>query len=115
MQLYLSRIMIFLYQIFIDPREGRTKIMQSLENFHYIKLSPNPARDYTIVEYTLETATDAMLQITDLTGKILVSQSIYQNQNQEIIDTKNFNSGNYLISIIIDGNVLETIQLNVIK
>lgn len=92
------------------------EIFQSLEDLHYIRLAPNPAKNFTTVEYLLEEkVSNALLQITDLSGKVLSSQSIEQNQDQMMIDTRNFKAGNYLLSIFVDGNVLETVQLNVIK
>lgn len=42
------------------------KILQSLEDFHYISVAPNPTADYTIVNYMLgESVSIAQLQITN--------------------------------------------------
>lgn len=96
--------------------EKEQEILQSLKDFHYIKLVPNPAISYTTVEYILEeTITNAILQITDLSGAVLLSQRIEEEQNQIILDVRNFKAGNYLLSLVADKKVLETVQLNVIK
>ena len=92
------------------------KIFQNLEDFHYINIAPNPTADYTIVQYVLEESMkNAQLQITDLSGKIISTQTLKQKQDQQLIDIRNYKSGIYLLSIITNGKVLETVQLNVTK
>jgi len=59
--------------------------------------------------------TNVQLQITDMSGKILSTQHLDQKQDQQLIDTQNYKSGIYLLSIIADGKVLETVQLNITK
>lgn len=92
------------------------EVLRSLEDFHYIKIAPNPSYDYTIVEYVLEESmTKVQLQIADMSGKILTKQILSKNQDQQLIDTRNYKSGTYLLSIIANGKVMETVQLNVMK
>ena len=65
------------------------KIMESLNDFHYLKVFPNPAKDYLIIEYILESAqSNAILQLTDMSGKILSTYQLNNKQDQQIIDTR---------------------------
>ncbi len=92
------------------------KIMESLEDFHYIKLFPNPAKNYIIVEYQLENKLEsAMLQISHISGKILKEIPINEFQNQETIDIRELKSGNYIISLFSNGKVLESSTFNIVK
>lgn len=91
-------------------------IMESLEDFHYINLFPNPAKDYIIVEYQLENKLEsAMLQISHVSGKVLMNFPINEFQNQETIDIRELKSGNYIISLISNGKVLESSTFNNVK
>jgi hypothetical protein len=92
------------------------KILQSIEEFKHLNVFPNPARDYLNYEYQVDKIFDnASVQITDLSGKVIYSKQIIQNMDSEIIDTRNFVSGNYLMSIIVDGKILESISFNITK
>ena len=92
------------------------KIMQSLNDFHYITVFPNPTKNYIIVDYTLDKPYDkALLQLTNLSGKIIYSQNIYGDKDQIHIDIRNYKAGNYMLSLIVDNKVLETIKVSIIK
>lgn len=95
---------------------AKQEILQSLDDFHYINVAPNPTTDYTIVEYILEESmTNGQLQITDISGKVLSTQILNRNQDQQLIDTRNYKTGTYLLSLLVDGKLLETVRLNVTK
>lgn len=92
------------------------KILQSMTEFKYLNIFPNPAKDYLNIEYQIDNKFNkAFIQITNLSGKILYSQQIHQMMDSKIIDTRGFISGNYLMTIIVDGKALESINFNITK
>jgi len=92
------------------------KIMESLNDFHYLKVFPNPAKDYLIIEYILESVqSNAILQLTNMSGKILFTNQLNNKQDQQIIDTRNYKAGNYILSIIVNDKTLESVHISIIK
>jgi len=91
-------------------------LMQSLKDFHYLKIFPNPAKDYILVGYTLDShQQQALLQLTTLSGKTIYSQNIYGLKDQKHIDTRHLKAGNYLLSLVVNKTILETLKVSIIK
>jgi len=65
-------------------------------------LFPNPASESTELNYNLKSASDVVVTITDLTGKVISTETLV---NQTVgghtlsISTKDFNSGMYYVSV----------------
>lgn len=58
---------------------------------------------------------NAILQLTDMSGKNLLSKQLSSTQDQQIIDTRKYNAGNYILSIIVNHKTLESVQISIIK
>jgi hypothetical protein len=78
-----------------------------------LKVMPNPAKDYIIVEYELEAPGSAVIEITDLTGKPVQSVQVANPKDQLTIDTRNWKPGNYIASLKINGKAKETIKFTI--
>jgi hypothetical protein len=78
-----------------------------------LKVIPNPASDYVIVEYELEAPGSAVIEITDLTGKLVQSVQVANPKDQLTIDTRNWKPGNYIASLKINGKAKETIKFTI--
>ncbi len=92
------------------------KLRKSLEDFHYLKVYPNPAKDYIIVEYTLDSDIgQSLLQLTDISGKIIYSQDIVGLKDQKHIDIRHIQAGNYMLSLLVNKTVLETVKVSIVK
>lgn len=78
------------------------------EDFDFINLSPNPARDKVILEYYIpEVDTEVQLEIIDELGKIVGSQKISaprQGVNQQIYNINNLQNGVYHIRLSYGGS-----------
>ncbi|NPD83942.1 T9SS type A sorting domain-containing protein [Lentimicrobium sp. L6] len=87
------------------------------EEYAEINMYPNPARDYVICEYDIKIAfQSAELVITETsTGKRLDNIAIEQKQDSKTIDLKSFKSGNYIITLKIDGKAINSTTFNIIK
>lgn len=64
-----------------------------------IKAYPNPANDWVHVEIPAELRNNALITITDLAGKVILSNSYIRSQNRIDLNTSNFSSGYYFIEI----------------
>jgi hypothetical protein len=80
----------------------------------YIKVQPNPAKDYIIVKYELEQQANLTVEINDISGILKYSKNTTVKQDQHIVDTRNWNSGIYIVSLKINGKLIETVKFTVI-
>jgi len=71
---------------------------------------PNPVNDVAEFEYQL-TAPGALLVITDITGKEVMSQSLGGMNGKQIISTSKLNSGLYLCKLLQGDRVLATVKM----
>lgn len=86
------------------------------ENKSFLTAFPNPAKNFVILKYKLDTETvSANIKIYDVNGKFIKSININDMQNQIIISTKSFNPGIYFIVLQTSNNQKETVKLNVIR
>ncbi len=76
-----------------DPKHTKSSKQGSL------KLFPNPAQQYVIVEYNftkdLGASESIFLTISSVTGSIIERRTIVKHQDQILIDCRQLNSGSY--------------------
>jgi len=80
----------------------------------YIKVQPNPAKDYIIVEYELEQEANLTVEINDISGILKYSKNTTGKQDQHIVDTRNWNAGIYIVSLKINGKLIESVKFTII-
>jgi hypothetical protein len=97
---------------FIDPGD----VDKADRIVDYLLLKPNPAADYFIAAWELPIAADAAeLLITDIKGIYVDKLQLKSNKNEKVINTVNWDAGTYVVSLILDGQILESEKLSVIK
>jgi hypothetical protein len=66
-----------------------------------INVEPNPTSTWAAFDYSLPpTATKAVIQITDNSGKTMQQVNIAQQQGQYVLDTRGYKTGIYYYTII---------------
>lgn len=82
----------------------------------YLKLMPNPAKNFVIAEYDLSLEQgQGMLVLRDLKGTILNSVVIKDTENQITFDLGNLSAGLYIISLYSGNNHIESKQFSKVK
>ncbi len=76
---------------------------------------PNPASDWVILEYKLETETTGIIEITDINGFTLHSVSIAEIHDQVNIVTRDWKPGIYIASLKTGGKLLESAKFTITK
>jgi hypothetical protein len=63
---------------------------------------PNPANEYFEVEFTSASKGATLLQLSDLSGRLILSQAIEstQGENQARVDVSHFSKGVYMLNLI---------------
>ncbi|MGB4095456.1 MAG: T9SS type A sorting domain-containing protein, partial [Bacteroidales bacterium] len=75
-----------------------------------ISIYPNPANDYVNVNIISPVSTNAIINISNILGQQVYSESInVKAGNTNIhIDVNNLPAGMYMFSLLADGNLLKT-------
>ncbi len=67
---------------------------------------PNPASDLATLKYTLKTGAPVIINVYDITGKLIRSKNegnVGAGLNQQLINTQDLADGVYLVSVEADG------------
>jgi hypothetical protein len=88
--------------------EGKTVTLSE-----YLTLQPNPASDYVVASYRVTAGHLASLVLSDATGKQLEVISIKPETNQKVISLAWYVNGNYVLTLLVDGRVLDSAKLTI--
>jgi len=85
----------------------------------YMKVFPNPAKQYLIVEYNLKdkfnNKNEVTLIVTNTNGHNMLQKILIKRQDQELIPTTTFSTGTYLCSISVNGKILDTKKFVIVE
>jgi hypothetical protein len=85
-------------------------------NHSNLKLFPNPAGSYFIVEYEMEeVVSHAMIRITDVLGRELKKIKVTKQFDQVVINTTSLKEGVYFVVFEVNGIIQYTEKLTVAK
>jgi len=122
---YALNILIYLDEIEYEEPIEMPEFMKSAEAHNsfisinntteprFLKVMPNPAADFIIVEYELEAQGTGVIEITDLTGKPVHSVRTTNLKDQLTIDTRSWKPGTYIAELKINGRIKETIKFTI--
>ena len=81
-----------------------------------LRVYPNPARDYIIVEYHKSVATDQYsIVFLDSNGKQISTFVLSKSENQQVIPINDLRSGTYLIQLKVNQSPKESCKVVVIR
>ncbi len=64
-----------------------------------VSVYPNPADNEITIEYSFRNKQDAILQITDIAGRVVITKTLQSNKQKEEIDIHAFSQGLYLYKV----------------
>ena len=74
----------------------------------YIKLYPNPAKDYITIEYNIPlNAEKAVVEIVSITGVQKEAIRLTTGWGEKIIDLRNYKPGTYFVRLYLAGKVID--------
>ena len=80
------------------------------------QISPNPFSQTAIITFSLPSdVSNAQLIITDATGKTVSNYSLSNGSTQQLIAAKNLAAGTYQYSLIVNGKVVDSKQMVIVK
>ena len=81
-----------------------------------LKVYPNPARDYIIIEYTLNREHEnTSIVLYDVNGKTIRSHSLNATRDILVIPLTGIPSGNYLCSLRMGNKPVQNVKFIIIK
>ncbi len=82
----------------------------------YFVVYPNPAKDFVTVDYSLrDSEIDALMTISNSEGKVIVSKSLKNAQNQVLIEVSSWASGQYICTFYIGSEIQESQKIVIAK
>lgn len=97
------------YNIHFFIRTGVDDMMVQTKNYLF-NAYPNPANSRITIAFYAETADNAAITVTDVTGKQIktISNSVQNGLNEAVLDVSELNNGIYFYTYTLDGNVIAT-------
>jgi len=85
----------------------------------YFRIYPNPAKHYAIVEYRLKdyqnSSDQVIFVITNQEGKVMEKVQVQKQQDQFVLNTTSYVTGNYVCTLVIGGNILQSQKFVIIR
>ncbi|MFU8844889.1 MAG: T9SS type A sorting domain-containing protein, partial [Bacteroidales bacterium] len=75
-----------------------------------LKVKPNPAKDFMIVEYELETGGNILIEITDISGKPVHSMQAINTRDEVTVDTRHWKPGAHIVTLKLNGKPVESVK-----
>jgi len=82
---------------------------------NFLKIFPNPTKDYVILEYKLETDVFASISIQDIKGITIRIVETKGQQDQITLITSDWKPGIYIANLKISGKIVESIKFTIVK
>lgn len=86
-----------------------------LNSYPKIKVYPNPAKDYLIVEMLTGNVKGATIRLYDIDGRLLQTIAMEERTQQKLVLLKGFSKGVYLLNVVYDGKTIGKDKINKIK
>jgi len=84
-----------------------------LNSYPKVKLYPNPAKGYVIVEMLTGNISGAEISLFDNLGKLVKRQIIPVREQQNVVSLKGIRTGIYILQVRYEGKVLDTEKLTI--
>lgn len=78
-----------------------------------LKITPNPAKEFVIIEFELETPDNAVIEIHDVTGRPVYYLPATNTHDEVTLDTRTWDTGIYVAALKINGKIKETVKFSI--
>jgi len=91
-------------------------LMETLYEHYYLKVFPNPAGDYMVIEHNLEMEPEkAYVDLRNTKGKIVKHVIVTGKKNQQTVDVKALKPGIYIATLYVNNKDLESVKFTKVK
>ena len=86
-----------------------------LSQYEALKLFPNPARDYVIIDFDLGSLKpekgNGILRVSNIEGKEIETLSLNKTSDQVVFSVKDYKPGTYLFMLYYNGRMVDSKRL----
>lgn len=101
--------------VIADAQANPSGLNDVVENNASMSLFPNPAKDNTVLDYTLSTTGNVTIDVTDLMGRVVLSYNEGLRQagiaNKANIEAKKLANGTYFCTVNVNGAKASTTKM----
>jgi hypothetical protein len=99
-----------------DKAAEYERLKKAKAEHRYLALSPNPAKDFLIVQLTdIIPSENAKIQINSSDGKMISQQQLKTNQSEVIIDVSQLLPGSYVLTLVRNNELIESSRFIIAK
>ena len=80
-----------------------------------LEVYPNPSKNFVIIGYQFDKETEGMIEVRDVSGKLMKSAPVKGMTDQLTVTTRTWNAGVYVLSLIVNNKVIETVKFTLVK
>jgi hypothetical protein len=91
----------------------RNNIMNTMPP-DFLRVFPNPSRDYVIIGYNHDRQGNAQISIVNSNGLPIHSFSANKETDQQLVDTRSWQSGTYIASLIVNSEIIESVTFSIV-
>jgi hypothetical protein len=96
-----------------EATDNHNNIMNAMPP-DFLRVFPNPSRDYVIIGYNHESLGNAQLSIVNSSGIVVHSLSVNKATDQQVIDTRSWQSGTYVVSLVVNADIIESVTFSIV-
>jgi hypothetical protein len=94
-----------------EVQQEQEVLAKALAEHHYLKVFPNPAGDYLIIEHNLEMENkNAFVEISNVKGETIRQVQLTGKHNQLMVDIKGIEPGVYIVTLFNDKKEVESVK-----
>ena len=94
-----------------DGFKDYAEVQVNVTPYKLISISPNPANSQITVNYDIENTASAYIMITNISNGTSNNYVLDVNSTSSTIALHNYQSGNYTVRLICDGEIIESKNL----
>jgi len=82
------------------------KKISTIPSEFFLKVYPNPAHEFITIEYNSSTdKANVEVELSDESGRKVYSQQLVRQLDTIILDTRNYKSGSYFVTLVVDNKI----------
>lgn len=95
--------------------EAAYQEMLNAQSPSMLEVYPNPSKDFVIIGYQVNEESPAAIEIRDVSGKLLKTLNVRGHTDQVTVNTHNWKAGVYMLSLIVNEQLIETTKFTLVK
>jgi hypothetical protein len=80
-----------------------------------LEVYPNPSKDFVIIGYQFDKETEGMIEVRDVSGRLMESVPVKGMTDQLTVTTRNWKAGVYVLTLVVNDKVNETTKFTLVK